>query len=396
MERVCLLVVTGVALLVSATAGSAQPVKTGKQQEALWLHRVIPLPKQIAIPAHVTLPAAEVGLRLRSGAGDAERQAAAELKALFDAQTGAALSGDGFQIHIGVADAQGRMGAAVVPEVRQLVGLPNSEQAYVIVPVGERKLILAGLDERGVYYAARTLQDLLQGAFADGRVTIPLATVVDWPDMAERGEWGGSAAGDIEWMAARKLNLVELHAGMKVNAEGRGVATIDQGKITAGRLRALKVVPIIMHLDYLHGTGLYERYPGVVGVGNAARTGAGGDPVALCFSQPKSTEMLADWMRSLAAYEGVTDIMVWLSEYHGRCECEACDAALQQGVTQHALEVQAVGKALDILREDYPRLNARVLLTQGTYPDNDKVLAATPDNVQVSYYCGGGRERSTY
>ena len=133
-----------------------------------------------------------------------------------------------------------------------------------------------------------------------------------------------------------------------------------------------------------------------MGEGEAARSGAGGDPVALCFSKPKTTEILTDWMRALARHEGVTDIMVWLSEYAGQCGCEDCAAALKEDITQHALEVQAVGRALDTLREDYPYLNARVLLTQGTYPDNDKILAATPPNVQVSYYCGGGRERSTY
>ena len=66
-------------------------------------------------------------------------------------------------------------------------------------------------------------------------------------------------------MAARKLNLVELHGSVKVGEDGRGTAVIGQEQITQGRLRALKVVPIIMHLDYMPRQRALRALPGACG-----------------------------------------------------------------------------------------------------------------------------------
>ena len=397
MERGLFAVAVGVLWLLSvAASGHGAPEEVTKQEEARWFRWLIPLPKQIAIREKVTLASAEVGIRLREGAGDVERQVAGELASLLKAKADADLNGGGFEILIGVCDAQGRLEGTAIPGAEELSGLPNSEQAYVIRPTGERRLVLTALNERGVYYAGRTLHQLLEGKFAGDEVTIPLASVTDWPDISERGEWGGSAARDVEWMAGCKLNLVEVHARLNVAEDGKGVATMDEELIESGRLRALKVVPIIMHLDYLRSSKLYERWPEVQGVGDAARAPVGGEPVALCFTQPKSAEILTDWMASLAGYEGVTDINVWLSEWQGQCQCPACTEATERGLPQHAREAQAVGQALEVVRQEHPAVSARILLTQGSYPDNDKVLAATPSEVQVTYYCGAGRETSTY
>ena len=65
-------------LLILALAQSAMAVKVSKQEEAQWLHCVIPLPKQIRIMSKVELPAAAVKIRLRQDAGEVVKTAAAE------------------------------------------------------------------------------------------------------------------------------------------------------------------------------------------------------------------------------------------------------------------------------------------------------------------------------
>ncbi len=367
-----------------------------KQEEALWLRWLIPLPKEISIPRKVTLPAGEVSLRLRQGASDVEKHAATELTSLFRAKADVDLSRGSFEILLGVCDEEGRLEGRMVPGAEELPEVPNSEQAYIVRPRDEDGLVLTALDERGIYYAARTLYQLLEDKFADGQVTIPLATISDWPDISERGQWRPETKREVEGMTTYKLNLLEKTANLSFDERGKGIAQIDQELIDHGRLRALKVVPIILHLDYLDSTGLFDHWPEIMGQGEKAWASVEDKPVALCFSQPKTTEILADWMTSLAAQPGVTDINVWLSEYEGQCQCPQCTEAAERGLPQHAREAQAVGDALQMVQRSHPWIRARVLLSQGSYPHNEEILAAMPPTVDVSYYCGVGWERSTY
>ncbi len=357
----------------AATALASTPVSP--QEAARWKRWLIPLPKQITIASQVTLPAADVKLTLRQGAGKTEQQAAKELRALFKDKAGADLATGNFEIVMGVA----------VADVSQLKALPNKEQAYLIQPVGDSRLVLTALDARGVYYAAQTLRQLLESKFADGKVTIPLAQVVDWPDLAERGEWGGSANKDVAWMASMKMNLVETHVSLGMK-DGRGVAQISQEAIDFARARALKLVPIITHLNGLERTGIYDAYPELRGQGSHARYAGHKNLVAPCCSNPKLAEIFADWMASLAAHEGVTDVCAWLSELAGQyCSCEKCSASK---LSQYARETQLLVQGWRLARKRQPHLRLRILLTQGSYKTNDQVLALIPPEVGVTYYDG--------
>ena len=90
----------------SALAG-AVPVSPG--EHARWLRWLIPLPKRISIDRTLDLPAAQVRLTLRKGAGEAEQTAAAELRTLFKEKAGADLTGGRFEILLGVCDAAGKL-----------------------------------------------------------------------------------------------------------------------------------------------------------------------------------------------------------------------------------------------------------------------------------------------
>ena len=130
--------------------------------------------------------------------------------------------GKSFEIWIGVTDAgespDGRKDALI----RRLKILPNSEQAYVIFPEGENRLVLSGLNGKGVLYAAATLCQLLKPYLTPQRAVIPLAEVVDWPDLEERGLWNFPDPPNwIPWLASMKLNYGKM-ADTRIQPVKRG------------------------------------------------------------------------------------------------------------------------------------------------------------------------------
>ena len=183
--------------------------KVSRQEETGWLRWVIPLPKKISISGKVEVPAKEVKITVRRGASDTEKTGADQLIRLFKEKSNtidgrafdAGGKGKAFEILIGVCDARGKIEDVTIPGAADLVGLPNSEQAYRIHPVNDTQLVLTALDERGAYYAVQTLCQLLESNFSDGNVTIPLVSVTDWPDMEQRGEWGG-----ISWFLPDEMD----------------------------------------------------------------------------------------------------------------------------------------------------------------------------------------------
>ena len=369
--------------------GSVEPVAPAEAQ--LWLRWVIPLPKQVRLEGKLTLPVSEVVVQLGWKATDVEQNARDELLELIRNKAGASPGTEGFRILAGVCDGEGRIDGAPIPGADRLAGLKNADQAYVIAPLPERGLAVAALSAPGVYHGLKTLSQLIEPRLAPGKVTLPVAAILDWPDLAERGQWGGSANRDVQYLADRKMNLIESHTTIGFDQQGRGSVTIDATTQNAARLHAIKWVPIITHLDHLTRTGIFDRYPQLKGKGDRAQHRTVPTVVAACFSQPKTAEILAQWFESLAATEGVEDINVWLSEIERiECQCEQCG----QG-NQYALETAAAVRAWELARKNFPNVRLRVLLTQGSYPSNDKVLAAAPAPVGITYYSGSTTYDST-
>jgi len=382
----------GIVGLTCAIAGSGAlcaetsvgPISARHARE--WLRWVIPLPKEAQIKQQVTVAAPEVKLSLHGPAGALEQNALRKLRSLFLERAGVdGSTGDGFEILLGVCDEAGKRGDFVVPDAARLRELPNAEQAYLVRPIGTGRLVLAALDARGLFYAALTVRQLLEAEFRGDRLSVPLATITDWPDLAERGEWGTSSVRDIEWLAERKMNLVEFHSRHEVTEDGKAVSAISPARLRRGRLNGVKMVPIISHLNGMGRRGAYRAYPELRGKGKAASHGDDqSTSTAPCASHPQIHQIMADWMCGYAAYEGVRDICCWLSEPKLRCECEECAK-----YNQFALEARAFVKAWRIAKEQYPDLRIRVLLTQGSYSSNDKVLPEIPPELGVTYYDGG-------
>ncbi len=363
----------------------AEPPSHRVTNAAALLQRLIPLPKEISIKEQVTLPVTDVRIVLLPGAGPLEQNAARKLRSLFLDTSGLdASQGSVLEILIGVCTKDGRLGDVAVPDAQRLAKLPNRQQAYLIRPVGTSRLLLTALGARGVFYAALTLRQLLETGFRAGELTIPLAVVTDWPDMAERGEWGTSSTRDIEWLADRKMNLVEFHTTHEVAKDGKVQSEISPALLRRGQINAVNMVPIISHLNGMGRRGVYDAYPELKGKGTrAVYKGEEGSLTAPCASNPKLHEIMAEWMRGYARY-GVRDISCWLGELHLHCECDRCAQ-----VGQFALETRAFVKAWQIARRQFPDLRIRILTTQGSYESNDKVLAEVPPEVGVTYYDGG-------
>lgn len=385
-----------------------------------WIRHVIPLPREIDFEGFVTVRPTDVAVRLCDESSDVERAAAELLRGALAARPAAATdlrdsadspdaaaatvasaatepptsptatdseSGRGaarIELRLVVCSAAGRLGDVVVPGADKLAAKPNREQAYVIAPISPDTLALTGLDERGVYYAALTLAQLLETQRTADRVTVPLVRVLDWPDLAERGGWGGSMSSDIRWMAAHKLNLAEVQATLSIAEDGTGRAALDPALVEHARLHAFRIVPIITHLEQLMSSGLFTRFPETRGVGPKAKLPGYEDHQVPCSFQPRFRALLGQWMTDLARIKGVDTICVWLSENDLQCGCDQCLA-----IGQFAAETRACVNAWRIARQTKPDLKLRILLTQGSYRTNDKVLAEAPPEVQISYYDGG-------
>ncbi len=366
--------ITGMLLLCTVSAGAppTQPI-TG-DDAARWLRWVVPLPKEARLTGIWRLPPGSVVVEVDGTDGLAPAAAAGQLREMLGA-------GNGRPAEVRILLLR-LARAADDPLARKLSTLACQDQAYLIV-ADERGLVVAALADAGLYYGAQTLRQLIEGRRTETGVDLPVLGVVDWPDLEERGEWGGSSVADIEWLAGLKMNLVEAHTDMRLDEQGHGVAKANEQVLARAREHALKLVPILTHLDQLGQTGIYDRYPELAGKGEGARYKASTN-VAPCLSNPILPPILAQWMTSLWAQEGVAEICAWLGEVNISCGCDQCR---QEG--QWVMEARALVKAWREAIKSHPELKLRILLTQGSYPTNDKVLAEIPPEIGVTYYDGG-------
>ncbi|MFH1009330.1 MAG: hypothetical protein V1800_17785, partial [Candidatus Latescibacterota bacterium] len=347
-----------------------------------WLDRVIPLPKEVTIEDSIRIRADQIGL----GCAPEESspvQTALRLLGSF------ALAGEkeaSFIIQLVLLDEARTEGD---PDVRsRLLSVPNSEQAYAIMPTGDKDgLTLLASSPQGLLNAARTVTQLARPSgtvSAETKIALPLVRIVDWPDLAERGQWGGNAVSDLAWTSQWRLNALEISAGATVNEKGNPVALVNRDVFIEGAQLGVKVVPFIPHLEQmLSSVGMKDR-KGFASTPDPAKPLPSDYVPSLCMSFPATRELVQGWLEKCAEIDGVTDIMVWLSEDAAPCYCPKC-----LGQEPFGLEVACIVGAFDEVKRNHPHARLRILTSQGSYPVNDKVLAALPEDVGVTYYDGG-------
>ena len=183
----------------------------------------------------------------------------------------------------------------------------------------------------------------------------------------------------MDWFAGLKFNHLEILAQMRVEKGQAAMATIDAKAVEQCRLRAVKMIPAVVHLEQLGGTGIFETYPETRGQGKFPDWAS-----VICFSQPATQRVFDEWLTSLARTVQSDDVMVWFSENSVYCTCEKC-----KPIEQFQHEMQVVLHAWREARKMRPELRLRLLLTQGSYAHNLAIIKRAPPEVGITYYDGG-------
>ena len=322
-------VVITLAVFMAAALAHAAVIPVTPAESKLWINHCLPLPHEIAISGSVAVAAAELGVKLSPEAGAAEQQAANDLTEWLKTQTGVAPTGAAFEIVIGVPDANGNLNGLPVEAAARLKDLPNKEQAYIICPQCENRLVVAGLTGKGVFYGVQTLRQLLGAKLTRGAITVPLAAVTDWPDMEERGVWNSAKA--VPWLGSLKLNFCTYSCGLSMDTNGWMRASLDPKFMELLKRHAMVERVQVSHLNYWghRNPGLYKLYPELKGQGDKAVPAgeaykfAGRDIANICASQPHWKELVARMLCDLGE-QHAPEVSVWLSEFEGQCQCAEC------------------------------------------------------------------------
>jgi hypothetical protein len=344
-----------------------------------WSNRVIPLPKQLQIQGSRFVSPGDAVL-LPPPSEDAVLMTAAALLRPF------AEGHQGFKIRMVLTTDESHCPSRLRAT---LASLPHRDQAYAIQPIQEGGkfggLVLAANTPLGLLYAARTLAQLLSAPSRPGEaVEFPRLTLLDWPDLAERGEWFGRGnLPDLPWMAERKFNVVEIQPNLGFRDDGSPQVDFDQAVVDKATALGIQIVPIIWHMEQLASTGLFRYHPEVASTPDPSKPLPTDYEPGVCFSQPKTIEILFTWMRQLLAMPGVTELNVWVSEDAAPCYCPLC-----RGREPYGNEVKGIQEAFEKARQGRPGVTLQILTTQGSYAVNDKILAAASPATRIVYYDG--------
>ncbi|MDD5598607.1 MAG: glycoside hydrolase family 20 zincin-like fold domain-containing protein [Victivallaceae bacterium] len=385
----CKIIFLFVIMMTWVLLAGAAPSEVAPGEEALWLRYLIPLPHRITITRKVIWAPQDIAVKTAAAAGEVEKHAASMLKGLLSGKNGCPSNGNEFEILIGTLDKL----RLTVPEYRkQLEQLPNRDQAYIICPLGNNRLLLTGLNEKGVYYAVRTLYQLLEPKLTRRQVEIPLARVLDWPDLEERGLWNFPPEW-IPWLASFKLNYGKMQVRYKMEKGRKNRAPINVKALINARLNAFNLVPFITHLNFI--PSMYEVYPGLAGKGDSALAGRyfahkhGDAHRAPCATNPRLTEIIAEWMTDICS-QGAREISCWLTERPAQCACVSCMRA-----GQFVAEGRAFVNAWKKVRKQYPDLVIRIFISTTANEKYYKLLAELSPEIKVERACAmeSGRVR---
>lgn len=375
---------------------AARPEPVSPAEAKSWMRRLLPLPHEIVIRGKIALPPAGISIRHRENATETERQAAEHIRTLFREKAGLVPAGRSFEIWLGVLEAAETPGADYEPRILRLKRLPNSDQAYAIFPDGDSRLVLGGLSGRGVFYAAATLAQLLESYLTPRRAVVPLAEIVDWPDLEERGLWNFPDPPNwIPWLAGMKLNYGKM-AETRLRPVRRGEpnrAVINADLMRQATLLGFNYLPYIIHYNFLKESGLFSAYPELAGAGDRALAGRyfahkiGDEHRVPNASHPLFAKILAEWMMDIAS-QGAREVSCWLSERPAESEDRETGTA-----GQFVWEARATVAAWREVLKTHPDFKIRLFLSTTTSERYFRVLAETPPEVKIERACASWIER---
>ncbi|MGQ9456540.1 MAG: glycoside hydrolase family 20 zincin-like fold domain-containing protein [Armatimonadota bacterium] len=357
-------------LLIYALANQLLSSTLTTDEATNWIRYTVPLPKSIKLFAKVTVRSNKVQVVCNAPVDIVTQQAVQELKQVLGSPEN--VSEPEFTITLELGG----------PDSKQLENLKNSDQAYRIITPDEKNIRLIALSSRGLYYATKTLQQLISAKKTETQVTMPILEVLDWPDMQKRGLWGTDNFAHLKWLADRKMNLMEQISALGVDKDGKLFAKLKDGReplITEGPRYGIEFSPVILHLEQSSGH-IMEVYPQVKGKGSTHHG-------VMCYSQPEVVEALAEWMVQLASMPHVTSIDTWMTENLGSavgCQCENCKAT---GKPWPVLEARAIVNAWHKAQERLgQKFILRVMTAESTEFCNFQVFRELPPEVELAYY----------
>lgn len=364
-------------LLLLPAVASAQVIPVSAPEAQAWVRYTVPLPRSISsIPAKFHVTALNVAIVPPSPGDIVTEQVCKELRVSMGlAENAPNPPSPAFTIRMQIDS----------PEADPLRSLKNSIQAYLIAPAaGDTELKLVALSSRGIYYAAKTVQELVAPTLAGGAVDIPLLTVTDWPEMADRGLWGSDSFLKLRWMADRKLNYDEQIAARQVDVNTKvGTAWYKPGYDTLsneGPKYGITPQPCVLHLEQHGSTGAFQAYPLLQALN--------GKQYAMCFgrpsaSYPDSSRVICDWVASLKQLPCVTGASVWMTENYsggGSCQCSVCSTG-----NISVREGDAIVAAWQEAKNRVGPMDLRILTTEATkiakFPH-----ANLPPETKIWYY----------
>lgn len=92
--------------------------------------------------------------------------------------------------------------------------IPNYPEGYYL-EVGKKRIVLAGNDIRGTFYAVQTLRQLLNDEAGNKRSEIPLLTITDYPKVHVRGVVEGFYGSP--WSQEARISQLEFYGANKLN-----------------------------------------------------------------------------------------------------------------------------------------------------------------------------------
>lgn len=344
-------------LVVQPTVAEVLPVVSDEATH--WSRYLVPLPRSISFSGKVRIAAEDVAIYRPEGADIVIDQSVRELRECMG------LGGDAPNPVNPAFTITFQLGGA---ESTPLLSLKNSDQAYRIIPEpGGLGLRVVALGSRGIYYGAKTIQQLTKSRAAGGMVEIPIISVTDWPEFRDRGVWGNDSFARTRWMADRKMNFIEQISARWFDSNCVGHASAKSGyerMYTEGPYYGVEPCHAILHMDQHSGTGVFTCYPNLIGV-NATYG-------AWCYSQPEAVQVLAWWISDLKNLPYSQDVDVWMTESIPAtqgCKCAKCKLT-----NRNVLEARTIVAAWKRAMQSAGPMGLRILTSEKTRDDNNLIV----------------------
>lgn len=273
-----------------------------------------------------------------------------------------------------------------LPEtMRILESLKNKEQAYRIWYDGS--INISALTSQGILNGVYTL---IQAVEKDGSsFLIPQLFIIDYPDVALRGQWGGGVIDDMAFTAPLKLNNIDYSGTFGVDENGRGTCKLDKPEIIENTAKeGVGLTVYLPHLElviYLYKENILDKsiIDKIKNVPSEKAAARNDYTPGLCMNSPYTHDLVFQWLCAMADMQGVKNILVWLSESCEPCYCDKCKDS-----EPFLIETDFIIGLFKELKEKYPDINCELLLTQGSYSVNEAILERVPEDIAVTYYHG--------